>query len=234
MRNAAAFTVFLVAVFLLPVKHVLAQFDDTQLRTQVKLQYSPVKKLNVYGMFRMDLRNQLTALRRNIFEIGGDYKLLPWLELGASYRFATSYERDFHRFEVSLSARKKLLNDKAQLAFTTRLQSNMDYINKDYFSLYNPVWVYRNKLRFRYSPTKKWDIYVFSELFATTEERQSQFYRLRSGTGVSRTFKKQHELTLGYFIQNEFNINNADLIQCIELEYTYEIKKKKKKTTPAF
>lgn len=234
MRNAATLTVFLVAVFLLPVKHVCAQLDDTQLRTQVKLQYSPVKKLNVYGMFRVDLRNQLTAFRRNNFEIGGDYKLLPWLEIGTSYRFATSYERDFHRFELCLSARKKILQEKAQLAITTRVQSNMDYINKDYFSLHNPVWVYRNKLRFRYSPTKKWDIYVFSELFAITEEKQSQFYRLRSGTGVSRTIKKQHELTLGYFIQNEFNINNADLIQCIELEYTYEIKKKKKKTTPAF
>lgn len=234
MRNAVSSAVIFIAVFFTTPIYVHAQLDDTQLRTQVKLQYSPIKRLNLYGMFRSDLRNNLSTFRRNNFEIGGDFKLKPWLEAGLSYRFATSYERDFHRFEVSLSARKKLLNDKAQLAFTSRVQSNMDYINKDYFSLYNPVWVYRNKLRFRYSPSKKWDVYVFSELFATTKERQSQFYRLRSGTGVSRTFKKQHELTLGYFFQNEFNIRNADIIQCMEIEYTYDIKKKKKKTAPTY
>lgn len=206
-----------------------AQPDDTQLRTETKFQYIPSKKWSMYGSYRLDLHQNITAFRRSNFEIGGSYDLLKWLRFGTAYRFVTSYTRDFHRFEWSLSARKSFLNKKFQVAFTTMVQSNVDYINRDYLANNNPVWVYRNRLRLRYSPHKRWDIQTYTELFAWTRRKETEFYRLRSGIAASYAFNKKHELSAGYFYQNEFNIRNADNTQAVVLEYTYTLDTRKKK-----
>ena len=211
--------------------HVSAQPDDTQLRTETKFQFIPSKKWSLYGSYRLDLNHNISAFRRSNFEIGGDYDLLKWLRLGTAYRFVTSYTRDFHRFELSLSARKSFLDKRFQVAYTTMVQSNMDYINRDYLAFNDPVWVYRNRIRIRYSPDKHWNIHAFTELFARTRRKESEFYRLRSGVGASYAFNRKHELSAGYFYQNEFNIRDAENIQAIVMEYTYtlDVRKKKKK-----
>jgi hypothetical protein len=203
------------------VEHANAQLDDTQLRTETKFQYIPAKNWSMYGSYRLDLNQNISAFRRSNFEVGGSYDLLKWLRIGTAYRFVTSYTRDFHRFEWSLSARKSFLNKKIQVAYTTTVQSNIDYINRDYLAFNDPIWVYRNKLRLRYSPDKHWNIQAYTELFAWTRRKETDFYRLRSGIGASYAFNKKHELSAGYFYQNEFNIRNADNIQAIVLEYTY-------------
>jgi hypothetical protein len=206
-----------------------AQPDDTQLRTETKFQYIPAKKWSLYGSYRLDLNQNITAFRRSNFEIGGSYNILKWLRVGTAYRFVTAYNRDFHRFELSLSARESFLKKKFQVAFTTMLQSNMDYINRDFLAINDLVWVYRNKIRLRYSPVKRWNIQAYTELFAWTRKKQTDFYRLRSGAGASYAFSKKHELSVGYFYQNEFNIRNAKNIQALELEYTYTLNTRKKK-----
>jgi hypothetical protein len=220
---------FLFLVFTGTVGHANAQLDDTQLRTETKFQYIPAKKWSMYGSYRLDLNQNISAFRRSNFEIGASYDLLRWLRIGTAYRFVTSYAREFHRFEWSLSARKSLLNKKFQVAFTTTVQSNVDYINRDYLAINNPVWVYRNKLRLRYNPDKRWNIQAYAELFARTKRKETDFYRLRSGIEASYAFSKKHELSAGYFYQNEFNIRNADNIQAIVLEYTYTLDTRKKK-----
>lgn len=206
-----------------------AQVDDTRLRSEIGLKYSPVKKLGFSAMYRYDREQNLTSFRRSNFEVGADYRFLDWLKVAAYYRFGTSFEEDFHRFELAMQFRQKLFQDKAQISFKTSALLFTPYLNQEYFRFNDPLWVFRNKLKFEYSINKKLDVFVYSELFARSRGSESKFYRVRSGGGVSYTINKRHEFSLAYFYQNEFNRNNPRNIQAFDVGYTYEFKKKKKK-----
>jgi hypothetical protein len=208
---------------------LLAQVEDTRLRSEIGLKYSPVKKLGLSAMYRYDRENNLTTFRRSNFEVGADYRILDWLKVAAYYRFGTSFEEDFHRFELALQFRQKLFQDKAQISFRSSALLFTPYLNQEYLRFNDPLWVFRNKLKFQYSISKQLDVFAYSELFARSRGSESKFYRLRSGGGFSYTLNKRHEFSLAYFYQNEFNRNNARNIQAFDVGYTYEFKKKKKK-----
>jgi hypothetical protein len=207
----------------------LAQPDDTRLRSQVGLQYKPVKRLNLKAMYRYDLEQNLTSFRRSNFELGGEYRFLNWLELGAFYRFGTSFEEDFHRLELALQFRQKIFDDKVRLSWKTSALLVSPYLNREYLRFNDPLWVLRNKLKVQYNLSKRINVFAYTELFASSRSVEMQFFRLRTGMGGSYTFKKQHEFSLEYFYQNEFNRKDPRTVQVFEVGYNYEFRKRKKK-----
>lgn len=221
---------FLMLMFSTGMSVVRAQLDDTRFRQQVSLAYSPVKSLELTGMYRLDLIDNMGPFHRNNFEIGATYSVLKWLRIGSAYRFVTSYKKDVHRLELNLSMRKSTVNKKSQFTFKSSILFVSDYIDRDYFRYNDPTWIFRNKFRYRYSISKKVDVYAFTELFARHQESRTFFYRTRNGVGINYAPKKRHTIGFGYYYQYEFNRKNPEDTQTFEIEYQFEIRKKKKKS----
>lgn len=213
------------------VHHAVAQLDETQLRTEVILSYSPTKKIDLSGSYRLDLRENMSQFRRSNFEVRADYSVLKWLELISTYRYITSYDKDQHRFALGVAAKKTSLNKKYQFQFKTMVHFISDYMDRDYWMMEDPRWVLRMRARFKYNVSKKVSLSAHVEPFARNFSSGYLFYRMRYGGEVSYSPKKRHTFSLGYFYQHEFNRSKPSEMQTFSLSYEYEFKKKKKKTT---
>lgn len=220
-----------VLAVMLTVQISYAQIDETQLRQEVILSYSPLKTLDISGSYRLDLKENMTQFRRSNFEVRADYSILKWLKVITTYRYITSYDRDQHRFALGLAARKNSLNKKYQFQFKSMVHFISDYMDRDYWMMEDPRWVLRMRARFKYNLTKKVSLAVHAETFARNFSAEYLFYRMRYGGELSYSPKKRHTLSLGYFYQHEFNRKRPSEMQTFSLSYEYEFKKKKKKTT---
>lgn len=220
-----------ISLVLVTVQMSYAQIDETQLRQEIILSYSPLKTLDISGSYRLDLKENMTQFRRSNFEVRADYSILKWLKLITTYRYVTSYERDQHRLALGFAARKNSLNKKYQFQFKSMVHFISDYMDRDYWMIEDPRWVLRMRARFRYDLTKKISLAVYAETFARNFSEEYLFYRMRYGGELSYSPKKRHTLSLGYFYQHEFNRKRPAETQTFSLSYEYEFKKKKKKTT---
>lgn len=211
-------------------KEALAQPQDAQLRSKLGFEWNSHKKWELSASYRLDLNQNFTSFRRSNFETRFNYDITKWLKAGAAYRFVTSYEQDFHRFEISMAARQKL-GTKFQVSFKTMVQRDFNYLNKEYFQTYIPDWRWRNRFALKYDITKKWNAGVFTELFSTAFPEKLYPFRLRTGFDLSYTYKKRNQFAIGYFYQKAFNDNQFSDIQVFEVEYVYKLStwKKKKK-----
>jgi hypothetical protein len=211
-------------------QQLMAQPQDAQLRSKVGFEWNPHKKWELSASYRLDLNQNFTSFRRSNFEVGMNYDVLKWLKIGSAYRFVTSYEQDFHRFEVSLAAKQKI-GKKFQVSFKTMVQRDFNYLNKEYFQTHVPDWRWRNRIALKYDITKKWNAGIFTELFSTAYPEKLYPFRLRTGFDLSYTYKKRNQFGIGYFYQKVFNDNQPNDIQVFEVEYIYKLStwKKKKK-----
>ncbi|MBL7765715.1 MAG: DUF2490 domain-containing protein [Chitinophagaceae bacterium] len=203
----------------------MAQLDDTQLRQQIGVNWSPTKKIDLNASYRLDYKFDMRAFRRSNFSIAADYEITKWLSAGIGYRFATSPSTDFHRFKIFASA-KKDLTKKLTLSFRSMVQHDVKYLNSEYLNSYKPTYVYRNKLGLKYALKKKIDLFAYSDLFAQTKNHTTGLYRLRSGLGAEYTYKKRNHLALSWFYQNEFRIKSPQNIQVFNIEFTFDLQKK--------
>lgn len=220
--------VVIVAVLYSAIGITYAQLDDTQLRSEIILSYSPTKKLGLAGSYRIDLKENLSQFRRSNFEFSGNYELVKWLRVHTSYRYVTSYNKDQHRFNLGFSLRKTTANKKFQYQFKPTLQYSSDYMDREYWKYNDPRWTLRLRARGKYNISKKWATNVYAESFFQNFSDGYRFYRMRYGTELEYSPKKRHTLSAGYFFQHEFNRSKPDNIQTFSLNYEYEFKKKKK------
>lgn len=217
------------------INNVSAEHPDTRLRSQVGITYKPLKVLDISASYRLDINENVTTFQRSNFELGLGYSVLKWLEIDASYRFMTGYNKDSHRFKAGVSAKKSTVNKKLQFQWKSLFNFNSNYIDRDYWRMEDPSWVWRNKFRTKYNFSKKLSVSASIEVFLKLKESQSYFYRNRFGTSLDYEFKKRHSFSIGYYYQLEYNRKNPENINTFELEYNFELKKKKKpklKTSP--
>lgn len=208
--------------------YVHAEHPDTRLRSQVGVTYKPLKVFDISASYRLDVNDNISRFQRSNFELGVGYSILKWLDAGVSYRFMTGYNKDAHRFKVGLSAKKNTANKKFQFQWKSLFNFNSDYLDRDYWKMEDPKWVWRNKFRLKYNFSKKWSASAYSELFIRLKDGNSYFYRNRFGTALEYELKKRHSFSIGYFYQLEFNQKNPENNNTFEIEYNYELKKRKK------
>lgn len=220
--------IYFLFVFVCAWQIVTAQFEDTYLRQRVCVNWEVNKKWSVYGFYRIDYNQNLSAFRRSNIQLGFDYKFNKYLSAGMDYRFGTSYSRDFHRFRARLDLSYKL-NTKISIGLRNMMQHDIAYLDADYLKSYQPEWVLRNRLSGKYEINKKMSAGLFTELFSRFQPNQNETDRLRSGIKWSYLYKRRHGLALYYFIQHPMDgsIKKAD--QVFGIDYTFEIEKKKKK-----
>lgn len=213
-----------------------AEQPDTRLRSQVGITYKPIKVIEISASYRLDINDNITRFQRSNFELGVGYSVLKWLEIDASYRFMTGYNKDAHRFKAGVSAKKSTINKKIQFQFKSLINFNSNYLDRDYWRMEDPSWVWRNKFRTKYNFSKKLSVSLYLEQFLRLKKSESYFYRNRFGTSLDYEFKKRHSFSIGYYYQLEYNRTQPENMNTFELEYNFELRKKKKsklKSTPA-
>lgn len=220
--------VLLILFFALSAK---GQSQDVQSRMKLGFEWMPHKKWELNAMYRLDLKENISTLRRSNFEAGIQYDINKWLSANIAYRFATSYSKDFHRFEAGMNAGWKM-NKKWQLSFRSIVQRDFNYLNREYLQQEIPDWRWRNRISAKFSFHKKWSATVFTEMFSTAYPENLHLFRIRTGADISFKAFKKHQWAIGYFYQQPISDISALRIHTFELEYTFKLNTRKKKAKP--
>ena len=208
---------------------VFAKLGDTQSRQEVSIRYNPIKKLQLSGMYRLDLQENLSQFKKNNFELGVSYDMLKYMEISTYYRFSTSYESDAHRFYLGVSSKVSTENKKFKFKLATGIQFDSDYLDADYWKRKDPSFRWVTKFTGTYNISKKIDVSAYVKPYIRLNGNKKSFQKVRFGTDISYAINKQNEISLGYFYEYKPNSKQPSDIQTIAFEYKLSFKHKKKK-----
>lgn len=202
-------------------------FADTRLRLNAGVSYEPVKKLELTGRYRLTTHQGGTEFLRSMFSLRASYKIARGWEAGAEYRYNTSYQQDYHRYFVF--TRVKYGIDKFDISYRLRYQQDQDYFDAEYLEAYPAERVLRNRLMVKYAYNKKCDVYTYADHFSELEDGGLSPFRVRYGAGVQYLYKKRHDISLEFFINDGFKRKRPQNVAAIDVSYTYLLSKKSKK-----
>jgi len=209
-------TIFILTILLIVGKNTFAQDTENefQTRTKLDLSFKPFKKfkLNISPEFRF---NEDFSLDKYHFEAEAEYKLLKFLELGATYRFVVN-PRDtkdteyFNRYAFSTTAKKEF--GRFEPAFRLRYSNYADDDVSD-------------KNFMRYKASLKYDIpdckitpFVAAELFQNADG--GDMYKMRYSTGIDYKLFKKNYLGVSY----KFDYYNTEYLNRHIISLGYKIK----------
>jgi len=213
---------------LLPVSAAAQGEKDLEFRGNLGVSWEAGKNTTVNAGYRYTAFDNLSRFKSSMFSIGGSQDVLKWLRLGGEYRFYTTPEQDYHRFQVFARAGYKV-NKKIDLFYRLQYQQRQDYFDGEYLQYFPPERIFRNRLLGRYQYSKKLELYGYAESF--TERRRGDFrtYRMRYGVGTEYEYKKRHVFGLELFANDEFNRKSPNDRLTIDVSYVFKIKKRKEK-----
>ncbi|MCO5249111.1 MAG: DUF2490 domain-containing protein [Chitinophagales bacterium] len=223
---------WILAIFVLISTNSTAfsKLEDTQSRTEVNIQYSPIKKLEISGMYRLDLEENLSQFKKNNFELGLSYDVLKSLEISTYYRFSTSYKNDAHRFYLGLSTKKSLFNKILKFKLSSGIQFDSDYLDAEYWRLNDPSFRWVSKVSATYNINKKWDISAYIKPYFSLNGHKNFLQKVRYGAEINYSIDKRNSLSLGYFYEQKPHSKKVSDIQTFSLGYKLDLKAQKKKT----
>ncbi len=214
--------ILLIFIFCINQQSVLAQSNDDfeSTRTKIGVVYKANLKTTFQLNFRFDTKENFVTFRRSNFTISGKRKINKWLDVGARYRFYSNYTTDMHRFNIFTDFNKKYKG--LAFSFRSMAQHDMAYFDKEYLQNYQAEYIWRNRLSIDKSINKRWNVGIFSEHFTNFSQAKTSPYRWRNAIHVDYQLKK-HNLSLGYFIQNTFNVSKPKTNGVVTLDYIYDI-----------
>ena len=209
-------TIFILTILLIVSRNTFAQDveNEFQTRTKLDLSFKPFKKfkLNFSPEFRFD---EDFSLDKYHFEAEAEYKLLKFLEFGATYRFVVN-PRDtkdteyFNRYAFSTTAKKEF--GRFEPAFRLRYSNYADDDVSD-------------KNFMRYKVSLKYDIpdckitpFVAAELFQNIDG--GDMYKMRYSTGIDYKLFKKNYLGVSY----KFDYYNTEYLNRHIISLGYKIK----------
>ncbi len=179
---------FIILLLFVSTKNQAQEIEtDFQTRTSLDLSFKPIKKLKL--SFTPELRfDENFSLDKYLFEGGAEYKVLKFLELGASYRFGVN-PRDnkdteyFNRFSFGATAKKDF--SRFESAFRLRYTNDAD----DGTSSENYM---RYKASVDYN-IRKTKITPFVAVEAFQQLSDAGLYKMRYAAGIDyKLFKKNY------------------------------------------
>lgn len=195
------------------VKEAYTQNLDTELWTEVKGKYELADKLN-FG-FEIGFRLDENISQPKIFYVEPEleYEIVKDLDLSFSYRYSI-LPNSIPDKENRLAGAIAYKIDVGELNIQYRLKYQEDYIPED-----DKVSVLRNRLKFDYNLSKKFDPYFLTELFYDASPTQKEFEQLRFLLGVEINLPKGKELNVFYMVRNRFNVGTPGNVNVIGLSY---------------
>ncbi|WP_346857647.1 DUF2490 domain-containing protein [uncultured Draconibacterium sp.] len=166
--------------------------NELETRTNVEVQFKPFKKVKL--SFSPELRfDESFSLDKYLFEAGAEYKVLKFLELGATYRFVVN-PRDsksteyFNRYSFSATTKKEFGDFETAFRLQYSNYADDDISDKSFL---------RYKASLAYDiPHCKLTPFVAAELFQ--QFNGDGFYKMRYTAGVDYKLFKNNYLGVSY------------------------------------
>jgi hypothetical protein len=203
MKNKIFYTTtFIILLLFASTKNQAQEVEtDFQTRTSLDLSFKPFEKLKL--SFTPELRfDENFSLDKYVFEGGAEYKVLKFLELGATYRFGIN-PRDnkdteyASRYSFSATAKKDF--SRFESAFRLRYTNDADdETSSEYFMRYKASLDYDIR-KSKITPS------VAVEAFQQLQD--GGLYKMRYTAGMDYKLFKKNYLGLDYkfdYYQNEY------------------------------
>jgi hypothetical protein len=193
---------FITLLFFASIKNQAQEVEtDFQTRTSLNLSYKPIKKLQL--KFTPELRfDENFSLDKYVFEGGAEYKILKFLELGATYRFGINPRENkdteyANRYSFSATAKKEF--NRFEPAFRLSYTNDADdEVSNEEFLRYKASLDYN---------IRKSKITPFIGIEAFQRLSDADLYKIRYSAGADYKLFKKNYLGVSYkldYYQKEY------------------------------
>lgn len=193
--------VFLLAIIFPGLLKAQEIENEFQTRTELDLVHKPLKKLKLN--FTPEVRfDEDFSIDGYIFEAGAEYKLLKFLELGATYRFEVNPRKTketeyFNRFAFSATLKEEFGDFEPAFRLRYSNYADDDITDQDFL---------RYKMSVKYDiPKCKLTPFVAAEAFQSLNE--GSLHKMRYSTGADYKLFKNNYLGASYkldYYKNEY------------------------------
>ena len=213
--------------------------DDIQARFRAILDIPLAKNLSLEWSEQARMHNNVSDLDKIISSVGVNYKILPWLKVGASYGFINVRDEEFdnktnrslvewknrHMVNVDVTGSYKVGRVKLSLRERVRFNFRTDSINP--YEHANPAISLRSRLKAAYDIRQcRWEPYAYVELYTTLNARDA----VPNYQEYHQAFK-QYISRIRFSVGTEFKINNyhrLDIYYRFHMNQSYDIRYSKK------
>lgn len=201
------------AVFLFTCNSVFAQHRDAGTWLSAGISADIAKDLTLDISEEMRYNISVASLYQINSDIALSYKFTKKIKIGIDYRYSIRELTDINRVGLALTLREGVkdfdfsIRSKIQYSFTPDQQEGS-------------AW--RNKGTIKYEATKKLTPYFSAELFYAFSNQINQFDDYRLEAGLSWEITKHHELNPFFLYDQEFHVNDPEILNVFGLTYVYK------------
>ncbi|MBE6200064.1 MAG: DUF2490 domain-containing protein [Rikenellaceae bacterium] len=214
--------------------------DDIQARFRAILDVPLAKNLSLEWSEQVRMHNNVSDVDKILSSLGLNYKVLPWLKVGASYSFvnvrdaelnaATGAEevewKNRHLVNVDVTGSYKVGRVKLSLRERVRFNFRTDSVNK--YEHPDPFISLRSRLKAAYDIRQcRWEPYAYVELYTTLNARNA----VPNYKNYNVAYK-QYINRIRFSVGTEFKINNyhrLDIYYRFHLNQGYDARYKANK-----
>lgn len=214
--------------------------DDIQARFRAILDVPLARDLSLEWSEQVRMHNNVSDVDKILSSVGLNYKVLPWLKLGASYSLVNVRDAETdaltgeeqvdwkmrHLVNVDVTGSYKVGRVKLSLRERVRFNFRSDSVNK--YEHADPFISLRSRLKAAYDIRQcRWEPYAYVELYTTLNARNAvpNFKTYEVGY-------KQYINRLRFSVGTEFKINNyhrLDIYYRFHLNQSYDARYKANK-----
>lgn len=220
----------------------IRQDDDIQARFRAILDIPLAKNLSLEWSEQVRMHNNVSDVDKILSTVGLNYKVLPWLKVGASYSFVNVRDEETklidmnpvtdvtwqnrHMVNVDVTGSYKVGRVKLSLRERVRFNFRGDSINE--YEKVNPAISLRSRLKAAYDIRQcRWEPYAYVELYTTLNAVDAVPNYKEYNVAY-----KQYMSRLRFSVGTEFKINNyhrLDIYYRFHMNQSYDARYKANK-----
>ena len=215
---------FLLLLLFITGNSVHSQVNYAQMWLSVNLEKKLTPALSIGFTQELRLNENITEAGTIFSDLGVSYRFSKRFKAGASYRFTLkrrlddTYERK-NSWYVEGSYREKI--KPVAMILRIRYQSHYDEAFTSETAAI-PENHLRAKLTLKYDLDKKFEPYIYSEVFFRTGMSSKQsFDQLRLCAGIEYSFNRMHLVDLHYLFCREYGVNHPETDYVIGISYYF-------------
>ena len=224
------FVVFLIFIFLMSVKSVVAQIDnyDWWLWSSIDIEKKLNKRWNTIAGFEYRWKDGVALTDQVRGSLGVDYKLHKYLKLGVAYTLIADKKQKkdifLYRNRFTFNAMTSYKFKRFTASWRPRLQATFyDPTERDADELEDYRWVVLNRFGLNYNirkfPLKPYiQFEIFNRIFSDLKPSYNQN---RFSAGLDIGIGKKHELDIGYKQENELSEYKKERFDVVYAGYTF-------------
>lgn len=172
---------------------------DTQLRISPSVSYDFSKKFGMTLDYRLGYKENISQFQSSVFQLSTTYDWTKKIEIEVGYRFSTSFNKDYHRFIISLKYKYKW--HRISIENTLKYQFQTERFDSEFMQFYKtPKQTFREKITVEYNvPKSKTTLFLAPELFLRMDKNSLKFNRMRYSIGGDYQLKYGNKVGVSFF-----------------------------------